>query len=444
MWFKRILLSVGIFAIARISAQNSGIVSPSENVTSENTTGPSNSLDNITDTTTLAPLPNLLPIYSIHCNISENSAVNLIRYQIVRSPNNSTIAPQDVIDLLQSKNLIIAKKLIDVKYEDILYVANIKIIDFLRNLTGYVPQKKSENLRKISAAFAIDFNKYRDILTEDDNAEMWTLLRTGKYTEESIQNALTIMQKSENSLLDAIGSLIFDNLGNLSLESVLSEFDDEFDALFDESSITLNEMIKYPTLNKAFHNVSKTLIDSFGIEAHWATAVSAETLVTANFTSTADIDLYVKNIENMDTYKTSQPNINNMFSILTVQSPLESYINISDKPLENPDCWYFTHINGSLIHEKPENATFTDDTIVMENNGFVHKLGAPLICNNLLYGLLVKQNETEIVFATTFSKCQSDKPTELSPIGNNSASRNVHINFVLAIGIMISCAVFIL
>ncbi|GJQ86824.1 hypothetical protein Trydic_g5609 [Trypoxylus dichotomus] len=424
MLCKRFIVILGFFTLS---------VAYGENTTSvplENATQPS-----------ISPSLDYVPVYTLQYDIREDKISQLTFELVIQEPFYSQVNTEDILNLLESQNLIIRPKLIDIQFETILDIVDIEIIDILHTLTQYVPPKKLSNIKNILTGFNIDFNEYQEYFIEVDNGNMHKLVANGNYTEATIQNALAIMQKTEKEVVLIIKDILLDKLKEAPISTVVTEFAEQLEELLYKRGISRNDLIQYSTLNNMLNNFRAALRN----QTFWATGVSANSLVSVlqAFENIRQYSFYVTaNVTNIKD-RTIQivENIvpNSTFSLITIPQNLSAYVDIEYNSTRRSGCYYFTSNGQEVSTISVEGITLMRNGVLIENNSTLHQLGSPLICQNRLHGILVNQDQTRLIFLT-FGETQNSSgviPTWTEESVGGSG-QNLYANILLVIGICIT------
>ena len=398
-------------------------------------------IDNISSTTEY--VEDFLYIFNISYTFKDTYIPHLIADKLGKG-FISRFTTSDILNVIDSNNLNLndvkaLMELYDVDLENVTdelvnnYDLKVNdVIDILKNniqnFSNYIPS--------MLTTFGISNSQYVECVVHKTDKDLYELLKTGNYTNETINAVLTSINVSEEIVFDIMKPFFMKKIVAVPIEELfyvlnftnkLNKFHDMF-AILNISGIDFKNNMKFSLLIHEFTYMLNTHVT-------WAVPYSTNKLVSADtiykrWDDTADhLNFHVINVLNeSEWYDVLNITKDNLLSSITVDANFTLYYEKTTIFNSTNYCRIIKQNNASLEFIDVPEVNKDEHTYFVNKRRYEFIEGSPLICGQKIYGILSYGNGTTLGFASVENVSQDDVDESNSVDNKLDGDNNVNKN----------------
>lgn len=416
-----------------------------------------NNITEAVETTTEYVLPiDLSSIFQIKFVLKEEG-LSQVAAQLIYNATSFNITVNDLVDLTQAEQLNLttineALDKLDLSSTDLFNFdslessfneLNISLLELYGKLRKEFIPVPRDNVPRLLDTFNISQNGFNDIILYGNDTKLFELLKSGNFSEENVKVAFELIGKTPSDLYDFLKPDIFPRIREYSIERLLD--------IIKSNGLApkhMKDVLEIFNLRRAgyeavpsFRSALSDLEDEMNNVELYGTLVNSSVVATVNnvynkykyFQNIADA--YVENVftprvsfkvDNIDAYDD-----NCLYGPVLVTfeaSSVEKIIGITQEYSEHHprNCFYAINSNGSLIIEKLYHVHYSQNYLIADvSNSTIFKIGSPLICNDLLYGVAESESKGKIGFRSFY--CSDDVPDTTTIFADETSSASIFV-----------------
>lgn len=424
--------------------------------------------DSYQETSVVPPIPlNISSFVRIKFYLSENGSLRLASELVAKNITTYNITIRDIIEVTQLDkfNFSQISVLLDkfdltsadlCNFDTLEFVfkqLNISILAVYQQLKNSLADPRND-IPKVLEILGIDSVQFNNIIAYGTDDELFSFLKAQNITAESVQKVYETFGKTPSDTYEFIKGFVFAKVGDYDLQLVIDYLNNrgisanQFQEVLIAAGVNKEDFYRAESFRKAFLDFVDVINQKeyLGIVLNPFQVTTVKSVQNRWNSLKEYADIFVENVDNNPIIVQQIAPFDNdctygpiLLSVnIRAAENNTSAITDGDDFEEIDQCTYVTLFNDTFLisEEVRVSQTTTQNIVAQFTNSSIFKIGSPLFCKRMLYGLAEQKKESKVGFRT-FS-CDPEEPlvTTILPESGARKSKAAILVYAAVLGLL--------